>query len=330
MELSQFSDEELKGVTPYWVIFKQGNASKEDPVAEEVYAEGSLPTRDLPIGGNIDLGRISVPLADIKEATKMRLCVSIPNTEEYVPESDNRIPGWKDAVNRWEFWVYPTPKSDVVKYEKNGLPKGIYVTDSLDEKAMKTLKRGGNVLICAAGKVTYGKEVVQQFTPVFWNTSWFKMRPPHTTGVFVENTHSIFDLFPTDYHSDMQWWELVNRAQVMQFTDFPKDFQPLVQSIDTWFVSRKIGMLFEANVGKGKLVMTTMDITHHLDTRIVARQMRESILNYMQSDRFNPQWTIDAQLVSDLFTKVAGEINMYTKDSPDELKPALVSPTKPK
>ena len=89
-------------------------------------------------------------------------------------------------------------------------------------------------------------------------------------------------------------------------------------------------MLFEANVGKGKLVMTTMDITHHLDTRIVARQMRESILNYMQSDRFNPQWTIDAQLVSDLFTKVAGEINMYTKDSPDELKPALVSPTKPK
>ena len=330
VELSQFSDEELKGVTPYWVIFKQGNASKEGPVAEEVYAEGRLPTRDLPIGGNIDLGRISVPLADIKEATKMRLCVSIPNTEEYVPESDNRIPGWKNAVNRWEFWVYPTPKSDVVKYEKNGLPKGIYVTDSLDEKAMKTLKRGGNVLICAAGKVTYGKEVVQQFTPVFWNTSWFKMRPPHTTGVFVENTHSIFDLFPTDYHSDMQWWELVNRAQVMQFTDFPKDFQPLVQSIDTWFVSRKIGMLFEANVGKGKLVMTTMDITHHLDTRIVARQMRESILNYMQSDRFNPQWTIDAQLVSDLFTKVAGEINMYTKDSPDELKPALVSPTKPK
>ena len=191
------------------------------------------------------------------------------------------------------------------------------------------MNKGGNVLICAAGKVSYGKEVVQQFTPVFWNTSWFKMRPPHTTGIFVENTHSIFDLFPTDYHSDMQWWELVNRAQVMQFTDFPTAFQPLVQSIDTWFVSRKIGMLFEANVGKGKLVMTTMDITNNLNKRIVARQMRESILHYMQSDKFKPQWTLDLQLVSDLFTKVAGEIDMYTSDSPDELKPALVSPTKP-
>jgi hypothetical protein len=88
-------------------------------------------------------------------------------------------------------------------------------------------------------------------------------------------------------------------------------------------------MLFEANVGKGKLVMTTMDITNNLNKRIVARQMRESILHYMQSDKFKPQWTLDLQLVSDLFTKVAGEIDMYTSDSPDELKPALVSPTKP-
>jgi hypothetical protein len=121
----------------------------------------------------------------------------------------------------------------------------------------------------------------------------------------------------------MQWWELVNRAQVMQFTDFPTAFQPLVQSIDTWFVSRKIGMIFEANVGKGKLVMTTMDITNNLNKRIVARQLRESILHYMQSEKFKPQWTLDLQLVSDLFTKVAGEIDMYTSDSPDELKPVI-------
>ena len=89
-------------------------------------------------------------------------------------------------------------------------------------------------------------------------------------------------------------------------------------------------MLFEANVGKGKLVMTTMDLTRNLDTRIVARQMRLSIINYMLSDKFKPQWTIDEQRVADLFTKVAGAVNMYTKDSPDELKPALDNSIKPK
>ena len=318
VEVSQFSEKEIKKATPKWIIYKypMKNTAVKKAANKEVYARGEMTTRDLPIGGNIDLGHISVSLSDIKEPTEMTLVVYIAGAE---------------GINYWSFWVYPSSSVANIQYEKKTwAPKGIYVTDSLDTKAMKVLGKGGKVLICAAGKVTYGKEVVQQFTPVFWNTSWFKMRPPHTTGIFVENTHPIFDLFPTANHSDMQWWELVNHAQVMQFTDFPLDFQPLVQSIDTWFVSRKIGMLFEANVGKGKLVMTTMDITNNLDKRIVARQMRESILAYMQSDQFNPYWTLDASLVADLFTKVAGEVNMYTTDSPDELKPALDNSIKPK
>lgn len=194
---------------------------------------------------------------------------------------------------------------------------------NLDRKARRTLERGGKVLLLAAGKVSYGREVKQQFLPVFWNTSWFKMRPPHTTGLFIDTQHPILAQFPTDSHSDLQWWELVNKAQVMLFSDFPSDFQPIVQSIDTWFVSRKIGMLFEARVGKGRLVMTTMDLSSRLDTRHAARQMRHSILAYMRSDRFAPTLTLDLQRVSDLFTKVAGEVDMFTHDSPDELKPKL-------
>ena len=109
----------------------------------------------------------------------------------------------------------------------------------------------------------------------------------------------------------------------MQFDEFPADFQPIVQSIDTWFLSRKIGMLFEANVLNGKLIMTTMDITSDLDNRIAARQMRESILSYMQSDLFNPRLSINPQLITDLFTKTAPKIDMFTNDSPDELKPKI-------
>ena len=311
VEMNQFSEADMKDVKVHWDFTPapetQGGLMLLNQPAP--LAEGSFDARDLPVGGNISVGKISIPLSGVKKASRYTLSVSIPGTQ---------------VRNHWNIWVYPAELDSDVKYEKKSwMPKGIYVTDSLDAKAIKTLNKGGKVLVCAAGKVTYGKEVVQQFTPVFWNTSWFKMRPPHTTGILVDNAHPIFDLFPTDYHSDLQWWELVNRAQVMQFTDFPSDFQPLVQSIDTWFVSRKIGILFEANVGKGKLVMTTMDITNNLDKRIVARQMRESILTYMQSDKFAPTWTININNVSDLFTKVAGAVNMFTKDSPDELKPAL-------
>ena len=199
----------------------------------------------------------------------------------------------------------------------------MYITDTLDERAISVLKQEGKVLITAAGKVSYGKEVVQYFTPVFWNTSWFKMRPPHTTGIFLNEYHPLFKEFPTEYHSNLQWWELLNKAQVMQFTNFPGNFQPIVQSIDTWFISRKLGVLFEANVLNGKLMMTSMDITSQPEKRVVARQMYKAILDYMNSDSFRPSATVSLEQVQELFTKVAGNVKSYTKDSPDELKPKI-------
>ena len=56
--------------------------------------------------------------------------------------------------------------------------------------------------------------------------------------------------------------------------ELPKDYQPPIQPIDTWHVSRKLGMLIEARVLNGRLLMTTMDIGTDLGHRIVARQMR--------------------------------------------------------
>ena len=266
----------------------------------KVYAHGTVGTHHIPIGNLYSLGSVDMTLEGIDTPQKLNLEV--------------RIEGC-DAVNDWDFWVYPAQVE---------LVQGtVYTTDTLDAKALAVLQDGGNVLITAAGKIQYGKEVKQYFTPVFWNTSWFKMRPPHTTGIFLNEYHPLFREFPTEYHSNLQWWELLNKAQVMQFTDFPTTFQPTVQSIDTWFISRKIGMLFEAKVLNGKLMMTSMDITSQPEKRIVARQMHKAILDYMNSDAFRPTERIAPELIQALFTKVAGDVKSYTKDSPDELKPKI-------
>ena len=82
-------------------------------------------------------------------------------------------------------------------------------------------------------------------------------------------------------------------------------------------------MLFEANVLNGKLMMTTMNITGDDEKRIVARQMRKSILDYMNSDNFRPQHNITTDMINDLYTKVSDEIKSYTKGSPNELKPKI-------
>lgn len=116
--------------------------------------------------------------------------------------------------------------------------KDIYVADSLDAKAQKVLQKGGKVLVLAAGKVKMGEDVKQTYLPVFWNTSWFKMRPPHTTGATIDKTHPLFRNFPTDDWANLNWWELLNKAQVMNLREFPKDYQSAIQPIDTWHVSR--------------------------------------------------------------------------------------------
>jgi hypothetical protein len=69
--------------------------------------------------------------------------------------------------------------------------------------------------------------------------------------------------------------------------------------------------------------MTSMDITSKPEKRVVARQMHKAILDYMNSDAFRPTANIAPELIQELFTKVAGDVKSYTKDSPDELKPKI-------
>ena len=267
----------------------------------DIVAEGVFATSHYPIGKNNEVGIVSLPLQNIQGPAKLTLRVSI----------DDR---W---TNHWDFWVYPQELSNIAD-------NNIYITQTLDEKAIETLKNGGKVLITAAGKVRYGNDVVQHYLPVFWNTSWFKMRPPHTTGAYIDNTHPLFSYgFPTDNWSNLNWWELLNKAQVMNLAAFPKEYQSPIQPIDTWHISRKLGMLIEANVLNGKLLMTTMDITHQLDRRLVARQMKSAILRYMNSDDFQPAMTLDLQIIRNLFDHEAPKVNMFTKESPDELKPKI-------
>jgi hypothetical protein len=109
----------------------------------------------------------------------------------------------------------------------------------------------------------------------------------------------------------------------MNLSEFPADYQPPMQPIDTWHASRKCGMIIEANVLGGKLLMTTIDITSNLRNRLVARQLRKSIINYMKSNDFKPTITLDESVIHNLYEKEAQKVDMFTKDSPDELKPKV-------
>ncbi|MDI3319423.1 exo-beta-1,4-galactosidase [Pinibacter soli] len=287
-------------------IFHSGHAPIRNAVLEwvikdekgKLIANGQFNAGTIAIGNGIPIGQIQLPLSAVTKPSRLNLEVSLKNTA---------------FVNDWDFWVYPANLSIA--------DSGVYYTTQMDERAKSVLENGGKVFLNAAGKVIKGKEVAMHFLPVFWNTSWFQMKPPHVTGMLIQDQSKAFTDFPTSGHADLQWWAIQHRSQVMVLEDFPKGFKPLVQPIDTWFINRRLGLILEARVGKGKIIVSSANLNENANDP-AAKQLYYSLLKYMASNQFNPKDNVRYEVIKDLFVSPSREqYRMYTADSPEELKP---------
>ena len=190
-------------------------------------------------------------------------------------------------TNHWTIWVYPA-KTDLEA-------PGIVFTRSADS-ALAALDAGKTVLLSPDTAAIRG--IPGRFTSVFWSPVHFPNQPG-TMGLLLDPKHPALAAFPTEFHTNWQWWDLVTHSKAIEYDALPK-WQPVVQVIDNFVKNRRLGILFEARVGKGKLVLCTADISRQLDRRITARQLRYSLQQYMLSPAFNPAVTITPEELKSL------------------------------
>lgn len=275
VDIANFGPSPLSGVTPAWQI--RGTRGE--------VASGTLPTQDIPRGnmgengGNLHLGDIDLPLEHLAPAQKYTLMVTLPGIAN---------PNGQPVENDWDFWVFPAAL-------ETAAPSTVLVTGSIDAALEQCQAGGQSLLLLDPQAVRTGS--VLGFSSMFWNTEWTGEQAPHTLGILVEPTHPVFAAFPTESHSNWQWWELIHGAAAMQIDDLPAALRPLVQPIDTWFHNRRLATLFEAKVGSGSLVVSSMDLESDLDNRPVARQFRYSLLQYMAGPVFRPQVTVTPESI---------------------------------
>jgi hypothetical protein len=281
LDIAHFGAVPLKGAVVEWSIVNAGG---------KVIAQGQLGPIDIPIGNGARIGRIEAALNGLAPARQYTLVTTIHG---------------RHIENDWDIWVF----DDAVNVET---PGDVLIADSLDDAAMERLAQGGKVLLMLPAE-RVKVDSVTGFSSMFWNSSWTKRAPgrptagqpaagqskpvgqaPHTLGILCDPNHATFAEFPTESHSNWQWWELIHDAAAMTLDGLPPALRPLVQPIDTWFDNRRLGLLFEARVNGGRLMVCSMDLRSDLDRRIVARQMRRSVLRYVASDAFNPQIEVDA------------------------------------
>lgn len=263
VEVAHYGEKELKAVTPTWKMVNS---------AGEVVKEGAFEKTDINWGHNIQLGAISEGLV-VDNAAKFQLHVDVSG-----------------FVNSWDFWVYPV---ELPKVESD-----VLVVSTLTKKALATLEKGGNVLLTVKkGSIKAGKggEVAVGFSSIFWNTAWTNGQKPHTLGILCDPKHPALAEFPTDYHSNWQWWDAMSHCNAISLEDFENKPEPIVRIIDDWVTNRNLALIFECKVGKGKLVMTGVDLQSELENRPEARQLLFSLKKYMAGDQFDPETEVSAK-----------------------------------
>ena len=222
---------------------------------------------NIEIGNCIPVGTVGFSLENVHKPVKMTLEVQVLNTE---------------FRNKWDLWVYPA--------EEDIDTGRVFITDQLDGTAEAALGKGKPVLLLTYGHVgkNHGAQVAIGFSSIFWNTAWTNNQPPHTLGILCDPENPVFDDFPTEYHSNWQWWDPVTHSQAMIISDMPPELKPVIQPIDTWFENRRLALAFEAQSGGGKLFVCSIDLIKGLEERPVSRKLLSSILKYMNSGAFNP------------------------------------------
>ena len=271
IDVANFSSTSLKGITPHWQIFDAAGQSR---------AQATLAARDIPLGGPISLGTIELALAKLPAPAKCRLVVELPEIS---------------AANDWDFWVYPDAVSAATG--------DVVVAADLDHSTLARLEQGAKVLLLPRRESLAG-DIPQCFTPIYWNAPYTDGGESQTLGLLCDPAHPIFREFPTDFHCNWQWHELLAAARPMVLTTWPRPYRPLVQMIDDWNQNRLLAVVAEACVGKGRLLLCSMDLETNLAARPVARQFRASVLRYMNSPDFHPAATITVEQLWSVFHSI--------------------------
>ena len=223
---------------------------------------GALRDCDAPAGSLTELGSVTLALPRLQRAARLTFRIDCAG-----------------HGNDYPLWVYPDAPSVC--------PPGVHECRALDEEALRVLRAGGTVYLSPDADENMPHSVRTQFSTDFWSVCTF----PHQTGCMgqlIDTGHPVFRDFPTDPHTDWQWWPMANqRAFVL-----PERRRAIVEEMDSYAFLRPMAQLIEGRCAGGRLLASSMAL-HQLQAHPEARALQRSVYAYLASDRFDPKQALD-------------------------------------
>jgi len=247
--------------------------------------------------------RITVPMGKVDTVTQVTLG-ALPGSRarklELVVEVDGA------HTNSWSFWSFPRsgrldrpalPVYSTVKWAgvnrlypfvQEGAPRpganALLLTSALDEAALQYLRGGGRVWLMAQRGQTQARAEVAFF--------------PAAGGALgtVVRDHPALQGFPHEGFGDLQFFSLMEGAVPLPLDRWAAGFLPIMSGIRTTagFLSKskelsRVGYMFEAKVGAGRLLVTSLRLREHLDEAYPeAIYLFDRLLRYATGADFAP------------------------------------------
>jgi hypothetical protein len=265
IQVANYSNKILKENVEWQVADSNGN----------IVSSGKIMNDQINNNGLNNCGRIVSTFSSIKEAARLELRIKLSKS------------GYS---NSYPLWVYP-------QYD-SGDP-GVMISRAVDEKTLAVLADGGRVLMFPDPRDKNSNAVGGLFPPEFWNYGMFKgisewvKKPvsPGTLGILTDPDHPALKYFPTDSHTNWQWFSIIKASNPMILDNTDPSYRPIVQVIDNLERNHKLGMIFEFRVGQGKLLVCAADLPYILD-KPEALSLYNSLIAYINSKDFNPVYDI--------------------------------------
>jgi len=193
-----------------------------------------------------------------------------------------------DIITVVPVWAYPAGVRPTA-------PRDIYETRHFDQQAREILRAGGCVYLSPDSTAESLPHSIQaQFTTDFWSVGTFPGQEGGM-GQLIDQEHPIFAEFPTEFHTNWQWWPMASqRAMIL-----PERKKAIITEMDSYATMRPMAQMIEGRCCGGRILISSLGL-HSLLQYPEARALQQAVYRYMNSAQFAPEQELTEDFVESL------------------------------
>jgi beta-galactosidase len=286
--VSRFEDAPSRDATLRWRLHN----------GDETIAQGDQSQLAIRSGAVQELPIIKLLLPSLTRASKLTISAELADADV-------------KAENSWSLWVFPRVLDEdlssqvrsvgfepiralfpsTVEHNEGPIPPdtGLLVSTRLDTNSMHYLEGGGRVFLLDP-EPSFAIEATD-----FRLSSWDGGGP---SGTIVNLKHPAMSEVPSDGWCDLQFYPLIQKSKSILLTPHLPRIEPVIRCIDRPTRLTDRAYLFEASVGRGKLLVSGLNFGQALKSGDAAAVFLFSrLVRYALGSDFKPKESLPVNVI---------------------------------